>query len=159
LHSKIGPNVGLCHLCDFLARHLDADLAGFVALVRGVPAASPAGVIDVPGEVRLRIWTAPLAVTSWRSPTVRHHHYRCDDRDHYGTAVLPARSRCLHLMSGEIGGGSALVLAPQLHFGEIVAAVLPLTDPSGKPQVHRTGEFLQSRRFDYRLRMRKGCDG
>jgi hypothetical protein len=158
LNRKIVQGVGFCHLCDFAARRLPADLAEVVIPVQGVnPAASPAVVIGVPCAARLRIEAAILAVTSWRSPPLWNHHFRFGDRDRHGSVVLPARSRCLHLMSDEFGDD--LALARQHRFGQVAAAVLPPTDPCDQPQSYRTGEFLQSRRFEYGLRMRKGCDG
>jgi len=113
LNPKVVLGVGLCRLCDLAARRLHVDLADSVAPVQGVtPPASPAAVIGVPGAARLRNVAAPLAVTRSRAPRLRHRHSRCDDRD-------------LH----EIGAG--LALAHQLRFEEVVAAVLPPTDPRG----------------------------
>ena len=113
MNPKVVLDVGLCRLCDLAARRLHVDLADSVAPVQGVtPPASPAAVIGVPGAARLRNVAAPLAVTSSRAPRLRHRHSRCDDRD-------------LH----EIGAG--LALARQLRFEEVVAAVLPPTDPRG----------------------------
>ena len=133
MNPKVVLDVGLCRLCDLAARRLHVDLADSVGPVQGVaPPASPAAVIGVPGVpggARLRNVAAPLAVTSWRAPRLRRHHSRCDDRDLHEIASLPARSRCLHPMSYEIGAG--LALARQLRFEEVVAAVLPPTDPRG----------------------------
>lgn len=124
--------VGFCHLCDFAARRLPADFAEVVIPVQGVnPAASPAVVIGVPCAARLRIEAAILAVTSWRSPPLWNHHFRFGDRDRHGSVVLPARSRCLHLMSDEFGDD--LALARQHRFGQVAAAVLPPTDPCDQP--------------------------
>jgi hypothetical protein len=134
LAPKIGPNVDLCHLCGFAARRLHSDLADFVVPVRDVnslvnPLGSPADVIGVPGAARLRIEAAPLAAKKHRSALSRRHRCRCDDRDRHEIVALPARSRCLHLKSDEVADD--LAQARQLRFGEIVAAVLPLTVPCG----------------------------
>ncbi|HIK99235.1 MAG TPA: hypothetical protein EYG13_06795 [Dehalococcoidia bacterium] len=130
MNPKVVLDVGLCRLYGLAARRLHVDLADSVAPVRGVPPpASPAAVIGVRGAARLRNVAAPLAVMSWPAPRLRRHHSRSDDRDLHEIAALPARSCCLHPMSYEIGAD--LALARQLHFEEVVAAVLPLTDPCG----------------------------
>jgi len=130
LNPKIVPNGGLCRLCDFAARRPRARLADFVAPVQVVnPAESPADVIGVPASARLRIEAASLAVTNCRSPPLMRRRRRCVGHDRHETGAFPARSRYLHLMSGEIGVGSGP--ARQLRFGEVVAAVLSLTDPCG----------------------------
>jgi hypothetical protein len=130
LNPKVVLDVGLCRLCDLAARRLHVDLADSLARVQSVTLpGSPAAVIGVPGAIRLQNGAASLAGPSWGAPRLRRHHFRCDDRDLHEIAVLPARSRCLHPMSYEIGAG--LALARQLRFEEAVAAVLPLTDPCG----------------------------
>jgi hypothetical protein len=87
--------------------------ADSVAPVQGLPPpASPAAVIGVPDAAYLRNVAARLAETSWCAPRIRRHHFRCADR-------------YLH----EIGAG--FVLARQLRFEEVAAAVLSPTDRCG----------------------------